>query len=64
MSASRLKVKGNQLSYSEQYTKTFNLFNPMLVQQITAYTERLNASLSEELKLQVENKVYGEAHHV
>ena len=63
MSASRLKVKGNQLSHSEQYTKTFNLFNPMLA-QIAIDTEGLNASFSEKLKLRIENEVYGEIHHV
>ena len=64
MSASRLRVKSNRLSYSEQTTITFNLLHLMLVQKITFNTEGLNAPFSEELKLQIEDEVCSETHHV
>lgn len=63
MRASNLKAKDNRLSYSEHYTKTFDLLHLLLIQKITTDTGSLNASFSEELKLQIENQVYSETRH-
>ena len=62
--ASRLEVKGNPLSYSEKYTKTFNLFHSMLNQQIATNKISLNDTFGEKLKFPIKNNVYREASYV
>jgi len=63
MSALRLRMNGNRLSYSEQFTETLNLLHLMLIQNITLNTKSSSLPFSEELHLQIENEVYCETCH-